>query len=106
YFGPDFDCYRTGQCKPVPPVPKPPFVPIPGPFGSPCGPAGKNLDTWIPEGFGDADFSGPCQRHDDCYECSGVRQQKCDRNFCLELQIQCAKSVAGTVVGMGQCYVV
>ena len=106
YFGNDWDCYRTGRCKPTPPMPPIVPVPIPGPFGSPCGPNGKNLDTWIPEGYGDADFSGPCKRHDDCYTCSGIDQPVCDRTFCLELQIKCAKSVAGTVAGLGQCYVV
>ncbi len=67
-----------------PELPSLPPVP-PGPFGDICGPEGKNLANWIPDGA----FESACQNHDDCYNCSGRTQDECDNFFCSEMQHTC-----------------
>ncbi|MHB1140645.1 MAG: RHS repeat-associated core domain-containing protein [Sulfuricaulis sp.] len=62
----------------------------PGPFGPVCGPAGTDLATWIPDAHFGSGFSGACEEHDECYDCSGRPRKDCDDNFCKTLLQSCA----------------
>jgi RHS repeat-associated protein len=64
--------------------------PPPGPFGPVCGPAGTNHATWIPDAHFGASFSGACEEHDECYDCSGRPRKDCDDDFCKTLLKSCA----------------
>lgn len=43
----------------------------------------------IPQSFGAADFSGPCDAHDVCYGTFGAKKSQCDFNFLHDLQQEC-----------------
>ena len=43
----------------------------------------------IPQSFGGADFSGPCNAHDVCYGTFGAKKSQCDFNFLHDLQQEC-----------------
>ncbi|WP_041245337.1 phospholipase A2 [Geotalea uraniireducens] len=84
------------------------------PSGLYPGPCGNDSHQWVPDSpWGFCDFSGPCQRHDDCYGCSGKRQGKtksqCDRDF-LNNMLNTCKGLQGkaytTCVGAAYVYYV
>ena len=79
------------------PGPRPPIPP--GPFGPVCGSGGNA--SWVPDGI----FTGACQRHDDCYNCSGTAKKKCDDNFCEELKQACRIPGPGSK-GIPICYLI
>ena len=54
-----FNLYTYGENNPVM---------YTDPYGLACGTWG--IDWLIPDGFGDADWTDACQRHDDCYGAS------------------------------------
>ncbi|MEQ8612565.1 MAG: RHS repeat-associated core domain-containing protein, partial [Gammaproteobacteria bacterium] len=49
---------------------------VTGPFGSDCGPEGKNQAKWIPDIYKEA-----CIAHDKCYEDCSKTKQFCDKEF-------------------------
>lgn len=51
------------------------------PTANGCGPAGKWYSTYVPEGWGLADFGPRCDVHDICYGTCNRPKQACDSEF-------------------------
>jgi hypothetical protein len=62
-------------------------------WGWGCG--DKGTDAYVPDGFGSADFTPACRKHDDCYGTCGNKKAMCDQNFRNDLMTQCAKAGNG-----------
>jgi hypothetical protein len=69
-----------------------------------CGPEGGTIT--IPQGYGSADYTGPCNNHDVCYEECFTPKDTCDQNFRDEMYASCAAAYPGvlnTIKRLG-CY--
>ena len=62
-----------------------------------CGPEGGSIK--IPQGFGDADYTGSCNGHDVCYEECGTSKDTCDEVFRDDMYESCAAAYPGLLNG-------
>lgn len=60
-----------------------------------CGPEGGAIK--IPQGYGDADYTGSCNNHDVCYEDCGIGKDACDTTFRDEMYDSCAAAYPGVL---------
>jgi len=59
------------------------------PMGS-CG-NGRN-ELWVRDSWGNADFTGACKAHDQCYETCGSSKSACDGDFKSEMRAACKRA--------------
>jgi RHS repeat-associated protein len=67
--------------------PEPDVRPDGRPWGAGCG--DPSNDKYIPDGFGDTDFTPACEAHDKCYGTCGMPKETCDNKFYHDLERQC-----------------
>jgi hypothetical protein len=60
-----------------------------------CGPEGGSIK--LPQGYGDADYTGSCNNHDVCYEECGTGKVACDETFRDEMYESCAAAYPGAL---------
>ncbi len=69
-----------------------------------CGPEGGSIK--IPQGYGNADYTGSCNNHDVCYEDCAIGKDSCDTTFKEEMYDACAAAYPGVLSALVRfsCY--
>jgi hypothetical protein len=75
-------------------------------FVLPSGNCGSGWsEPWIRDSYGNADFTGACRNHDNCYDTCGKSKEHCDDVFKSEMRDACDRAYSSVwhTVQRGAC---